>query len=872
MAGPSLAVLGIKVENGEVVKATASLDKMTVAGSKTEAAAQRLSRRMGLLEIQAREMDASLEAANRSSFRLAGGLGGLTGALQAVAGALFVRELVATADAYTGLHARLGLVTTDLANLARVEAELFAISQQTRTGLESNVALYASLARSTKSLGLSQADLLTITKATAESFIVSGASVMETENAVRQLGQAFASGRLQADEFRSISENAPRLQAAVAASMHVTVGELKALSTEGKITGAVLAKALLEGAKDIQAEFDKMPVTVGGAMTRIHNAILLYVGTANQASGASSSLADGLSLFAEKIPTILNWIGKLAEGYGFLATVMATAATAAANLVSGNAGLNPSLLANLKAEWKALMTAPTAATLGGLNAGGPPGPPVLTPAQLAAIKKQHEANQDLIRDAEQAADLAGLEGPAQERVRIAYEASNKVFDAQRRLKGELLAETIKAIEAEEKFRFAGVARAEAMKAEKDAIATAKKDLDQFEDDITSKLSKSLAKVFGQDNPLRGLFESLTKDLLRLWITRFIEPAVASMFALDMSRYGRGSLNDISNASVGTPGMGAAAGGAFAGLAGLGTGYGIGGALYNSGMGRGQNNTRGALGGAAGGAAMGALMGSVIPGLGTAIGAVIGGAAGAIGGLLGIGSAAKQAAKQMADAQATLKISMQGLRATVSGDQLGVAIAQIEAEREKYRRDYEDAYAGGKNERERYRLIGEMNALENKRIQMLRDEYALKQQYATEDLEARKLRAEGHTSEADALTRKNAADREIAQAIADHRSDEYIATLRYVTGLELATNAMDKAGSAALNMVSGYKYQAAFFNAMTARSGTGVLGTWPTASNATSGDLAVKLVLADGSVLGKAVIKDFARRQRLGDAELRTVLS
>jgi hypothetical protein len=37
MSGPTLASLGIKIDNGDVPKATASLDAMTVAGTKAEA-------------------------------------------------------------------------------------------------------------------------------------------------------------------------------------------------------------------------------------------------------------------------------------------------------------------------------------------------------------------------------------------------------------------------------------------------------------------------------------------------------------------------------------------------------------------------------------------------------------------------------------------------------------------------------------------------------------------------------------------------------------------------------------------------------------------------------------------------------------------
>jgi phage-related minor tail protein len=70
-----IATLAIKVENGDVPKATASLDALTVAGTKSEAAAQRLTRRMALLEIEARGMDASMGKSHLSLVHLAEGMG-----------------------------------------------------------------------------------------------------------------------------------------------------------------------------------------------------------------------------------------------------------------------------------------------------------------------------------------------------------------------------------------------------------------------------------------------------------------------------------------------------------------------------------------------------------------------------------------------------------------------------------------------------------------------------------------------------------------------------------------------------------------------------------------------------------------------------
>jgi hypothetical protein len=66
-----IATLAIKVENGDVVKATSSLNTMAVAGGKTEAATQRLTRRMALLEIEARQMDAAMVKTTTTTARLA---------------------------------------------------------------------------------------------------------------------------------------------------------------------------------------------------------------------------------------------------------------------------------------------------------------------------------------------------------------------------------------------------------------------------------------------------------------------------------------------------------------------------------------------------------------------------------------------------------------------------------------------------------------------------------------------------------------------------------------------------------------------------------------------------------------------------------
>jgi tape measure domain-containing protein len=73
-----------------------------------------------------------------------------------------------------------------------------------------------------------------------------------------QLGQALGSGRLQGDEFRSIAEQVPGILKLVANEMGVTVGQLKQLGSEGKITSDVLINALAKGFEENKGKISEL--------------------------------------------------------------------------------------------------------------------------------------------------------------------------------------------------------------------------------------------------------------------------------------------------------------------------------------------------------------------------------------------------------------------------------------------------------------------------------------------------------------------------------------------------------------------------------------------------------------------------------------
>lgn len=266
-----IATLGLGVDARPVDKASASLDRLT------------------------RESDRA-ERSTRSLVSATKLLGGVIGSLSVT---LLTREAIHLADAWKNLQGQMALVTKGADDLARSTKALFEIAQRTRTDLETTVGLYTRLARSTQDLGATQAQVLQVTETINKAMIVSGTNAEQASGALMQLGQAFASGALRGDELNSVMEGMPRLAKAIADGMGISIGQLRKLGAEGKLTGAEVFKALLSQKQVIEEEFGKMPTTVGQAMTQVRNSVLQLVGAMDKASGASATLVGWIQSAAD---------------------------------------------------------------------------------------------------------------------------------------------------------------------------------------------------------------------------------------------------------------------------------------------------------------------------------------------------------------------------------------------------------------------------------------------------------------------------------------------------------------------------------------------------------------------------------------------
>ena len=218
------------------------------------------------LRVDASGATRALNGVQSKTNALQKSFGGLQRVIAGVGLTVLARQAVNTSANFDKLNVRLGLLTKASGTFARSQ-ELAAQAQKS-FGLSATEALegITNITARLQPLGVSVEDIKTTFFGFNTAAKLAGTSAIESSNAFRQLAQALGSGRLQGDEFRSISEQIPTILKPVADELGTTVGELKKFSSEGKITSAVVIRALkkieTEGGASLAALLKNDPTQV----------------------------------------------------------------------------------------------------------------------------------------------------------------------------------------------------------------------------------------------------------------------------------------------------------------------------------------------------------------------------------------------------------------------------------------------------------------------------------------------------------------------------------------------------------------------------------------------------------------------------------
>ncbi|WP_421833138.1 tape measure protein [Acinetobacter baumannii] len=256
-----------------------------------------------------------------------------------MAGLVTVGAAISKMDAYTGLQNRLKLVTNNQAELNKATEDTFQIAQRTYSTWDSVLQVYQRFSDNAKTLNLTMDDTARLTETVSKAVAISGATAEAADASLVQFGQALASGTLRGEELNSVMEQTPALAKAIAQGMGITVGELRSVAAEGKITSQEIVKALRNVESDVDALFGKTNITIGQSLTLLNNEITKFVGEASQGSGAAQALSGSIKVLAENLESIsyVAILGGTALLTKTIATQVSALNTKLGSLVANNA-------------------------------------------------------------------------------------------------------------------------------------------------------------------------------------------------------------------------------------------------------------------------------------------------------------------------------------------------------------------------------------------------------------------------------------------------------------------------------------------------------------------------------------------------------
>jgi len=274
------------------------------------------------------------------------------------------KVVIETADAYQLVQQRLSLVTSSSVELAAVQRELFASAQRTRNAFIESADSYARMARATDGLGFSQERLLRINEAVNKALTISGGSRESQQAALIQFSQALGSNRFSGDEFRSVSEQAPRLLKAISEGLGVTTAELRKMGEQGQLTTEKVLGGLEKGIPKLEAEFAKLAPAAGQAFTNLKNSAGNAVDKINEGTGSTRLLADTLKTlssatdsFSSSAETFFNRLDLLIKPAQIAIDAKAAAAASALGLDSAAERNLRNRAENMEALSKAIVKA-----------------------------------------------------------------------------------------------------------------------------------------------------------------------------------------------------------------------------------------------------------------------------------------------------------------------------------------------------------------------------------------------------------------------------------------------------------------------------------------------------------------------------------
>lgn len=342
-----IATLGLAVDSRPVADASEELDRITAAakkaedaatgfGAKTEQAGRKAAAANDNVARSANKVTAAYDKWHAVARRVATAVG-------AIAGAFAVATLTRYADAWSDMQSRVGAAVRDMEAAPELMNRIVDIANASYSPLDQTVEIYSRNVAVLRDLGRSATEAADFTEALNHALVLTATRGERAASVQNALSKAMAIGKLQAEGLETILAHGGEVAQVLADELGTNVNGLRAMASAGKITGDVIANALIKRLDDLRDRAGEMPATIEDAFVRIRTNLTAFVGTMDKTTGASEAIASALIKVADGILWLRDRFIDLVNNLDQVAEAAATAGVALA------IAFGPSIIASVQA-------------------------------------------------------------------------------------------------------------------------------------------------------------------------------------------------------------------------------------------------------------------------------------------------------------------------------------------------------------------------------------------------------------------------------------------------------------------------------------------------------------------------------------------
>ncbi|EGT5653781.1 phage tail tape measure protein [Cronobacter sakazakii] len=462
------------------------------------------------------QMDGSFNKSSQSAGRFEGALNkvGL-----AIAGAFTIetaRRLIEIGDQMNTLQARVARLSPSVDAAKESMKALSAIASQTGNSLSDTERLWETLTSALKETGATNSQILSLTDTLQKIGTIGGSSAEEMSNALRQFGQSIAGGVVRAEEFNSILEQMPELARQIAAGLGISIGQLRQRMLEGKLTAQDALNAIQKQSESVNAEFDKMPVSIDRAKNSLDVAFKNAISDLNQAIGLTSTLAGLMQSVADN----LNYYNNNAGDAGRMPKLIKLQQELNKEVQEGQRWYESDAVFQQRRGQAAFELKRIEQEIASIRAKAANEAKNNQGFKSASTNGDDAATAKLVKNSERRLALAKLEGEARARLQAQYDAADAGITDQKRVKAlqDEYAETYRVTEARKQSNKEG--KQSASQAERNAkVLEEYRQKASLSADSTADLSREQAILAARQkltNPTPQQIAQVERDAAAAW--------------------------------------------------------------------------------------------------------------------------------------------------------------------------------------------------------------------------------------------------------------------------------------------------------------------------------------------------------------------